>query len=101
MEKIVGVCQHYLHEGEGIDIGTFEYKGCWACLYFDWSENSPLISTKEAATQLGVSPATVKRWIRKGKLKGKLFERVRSGWNPPKKKYFVFRDGLEELLRRR
>jgi excisionase family DNA binding protein len=57
---------------------------------------SEVVSVKEAAAQLGVTPKTAWEWIKKGRLKGyKLDPRS------PRGRYRVYRDSVEALLRER
>lgn len=88
-DRAVGKCDHYLHEGDEIDEGTFEYKGCWGCWHFE--ENGVLMDVSQAANCFNVSPSTIIRWIKNGKLVGRLYERIRKGdWNSgPKRKYYI------------
>ena len=82
----VGYCD--LHQ-EPIDQGTFEYKGCWTCWqHFRWKDWI-YISTAEAAKQYNVSVKTIHRWIKRGKLKGRLFTMGRDNPNVPKKFYAI------------
>jgi len=70
----LGYCD--LHEGE-VREGEFERKGCWTCDYFGYSADSPYVDVQEAAQLLKKSPSTIKRWLKKGRLEGKLFVRER------------------------
>jgi excisionase family DNA binding protein len=83
---VVGYCK--LHE-RPIDQGTFEYKGCWTCWqHFHW-ENWPYIDVEEAVKQYGVSKSTIYQWIKRGKLKARLFTMGRTNLNVPKKFYAI------------
>lgn len=83
---VIGYCE--LHE-EPVDQGTFEYKGCWTCYnHFRWS-NWPYIDVRRAAEIFGVCQNTIYRWIKKGKLKARLFVMGRTNTNMPKKFYAI------------
>ena len=86
-QLIVGYCSYH---NEDVDMNIFEYKGCWTCGYFTFKENGPLISAEDAADILGKSKKTVIRWIKAGKLDGKLFVKKRWGFSKGWRKYFVY-----------
>ena len=64
-DESIGYCRY--HETK-IDLGTFEWKGCWTCCHFDWSD-FPFLTVDHACEIYGVSRKTIYRWIKKGKLK--------------------------------
>ena len=96
---MLGLCDHYLHEDMDVDLSTFEYKGCWTCGHFHPHDDFPLLDVNETSDMLNISPSTVIQWIKKGKLSGKLFLRGRheDTISPPYRKYFVWKDSVEEL----
>ncbi len=57
---------------------TYEYKGCWSCYHFGEGNRFPYVSTREAACELKVSESTVRRWLRQGRISGRIFERERN-----------------------
>ena len=48
------------------------------CYHFHESKDFPYMSVMGASKELGVSESTVSRWVKKGKLKGRLFVQERS-----------------------
>ena len=66
-----GYCD--LHE-EIIAEENYRYKGCWGCQHFEFGQAFPYVFVTEAAEKLQVSESTVRRLIKKCKLKGELFE---------------------------
>ncbi len=78
----------------------FEWKGCWTCLHFRYAANFPYIDVSIAAEMLGVSKATVRRWVKLGKLKGRLFVKGRRDLNVPKRIYFIEASAVERLAKR-
>ena len=93
MEKEnIGYCHH--HE-EKVDLNTFEYKGCWTCHYF--LNGDILIDATEAASKLEVTETTIIKWIKVGKLNGRMFIKLRRrfGFNPPYKKYYIYRKSID------
>jgi hypothetical protein len=93
--RIVGECTNPDHSGD-IREEEFEYKGCWLCLYF--KSNDVLVSSGVAAGIYNVSESTIIRWIKKGKIKGRLYERVRKGGFENPKRYFVENPRLSDKL---
>lgn len=91
MNKIIGICNHYLHEKDPeVDISTFEYKGCWNCEYFSENEDFPYYDVGEASKLLNVSRTTIINWIKKDKLKGRIFIKKRSKFSlGPWKLYYI------------
>lgn len=96
----VGYCRKH---DEKVSVNQFEYKGCWTCWgYFERTDDWPYYDVEEAAELLDVSKSTVRRWVKDGKLDGRLFKRGRK--DPqflsdfPLKKYFIKKDSVEELL---
>jgi hypothetical protein len=93
-----GYCD--FHE-EPVDEGTYEYKGCWGCYHFHEGKDFPYMSVMEASKELGVSESTIRRWIKKGKLKGILFEQLRyTGDLPAPRKYHIERESVKELKKK-
>ena len=68
----LGYCD--LHEREVWE-EEFEQKGCWNCYHFGYSADSPYVDVQEAAQLLQKSPSTIRRWLKDGRLEGKLFSR--------------------------
>ena len=81
---------HIKYKDEEISEETFEYKGCWNCEYFEYGDGFPYYDVKEASQQIGVSKSTIIRWIKKGKLSGKLFimTEPKFVWGT-RKKYYI------------
>ena len=97
--RVLGYCEY--HEQE-VDEVEFEWKGCWNCHYFQRGEDFPYMDVGEAARELSVSPSTIRRWLRGGKLKGRLFVRGRRVYQlGSPRKWFVERVSVEELKQRR
>ncbi|MBA7679299.1 hypothetical protein ES703_87588 [subsurface metagenome] len=104
MEKLtmIGKCSNYTHtkyKGEDISEETFEYKGCWNCWqYFEYSDIFPYYDVEEASQRLGVSRNTIIRWIKKGKLEGRLFtmgaQKYVCGSH---KKYFIKKESVDKI----
>lgn len=99
---MLGKCSNLTHinyKGEEISEETFEYKGCWNCGYFEYGDDFPYYDVEETSHQLGVSKSTIIRWIKKGKLLGRLFV-----MNDPKfvygsrKKYYIKKGDVEKCL---
>jgi len=98
MALVVGYCEY--HE-EYIDIEKFEWKGCWTCNHFR-KTNKELLYTSEAAKIANVSPSTIRRWIKEGKIKGIKLEMGRSEFvYGPRRIWLVIRESLENYLQRR
>ena len=70
--KSLGYCD--LHEREVREV-EFEQKGCWNCYHFSYSADSGYIEVWEAADLLNKSSSTIRRWLKDGRLEGKLFLR--------------------------
>ena len=83
---IVGYCN--LHD-EPVNQGTFEYKGCWTCYQHFSRKNWLYISVEEAAEHYGVCKSTIYRWIKRERLKARLFSMGRININVPKKFYAI------------
>jgi hypothetical protein len=93
-----GYCDY--HEEE-INEETFEFKGCWNCYHFKEGHDFPYYDVNEASKILRVSPSTIRRRIKNGSLKGRLFKRQRVSWqNGPPKIYFVDIESVKVLKRR-
>ena len=90
---------HTKYKGEDISEETFEYKGCWNCWqYFEYNKDFPYYDVKETSEILGISQTTVRNWIKKGKLDGKLFimwaQKYVMGSH---KKYFIKKESVDKL----
>jgi hypothetical protein len=100
-ERIIGTCSNETHIdycGEDVDLITFEYKGCWGCLYFTEADDFPFYSVLQASYILKVSPSTIRRWIGKGKLNAELFEQIRKTTSlPAPKKYYIQKESVDEI----
>ncbi len=53
--------------------------------------NDPVLTTKEAAEKLRLHEETIRRWLKRGKLKGYMFADS-SGWR-------VYASSIDELIR--
>ena len=98
INNIIGKCSnltHVDHKGEDVDETTFEWKGCWNCPDFK-RYNFPYYTVKEAAQILGRCPATIRSWIKSGKIKGKLFklERKKFAYGP-RRIYFIEKESVK------
>jgi hypothetical protein len=91
-----GYCD--LHE-EIIDESTFEWKGCWKCFHFKRRKGFHYYTIHEASKILRKSENTIRRWIKIGKLKGRLFEQGRCGYRDsfPLNIYFIEKESVEKL----
>jgi len=96
-----GYCEY--HE-RFVDEGLYEFKGCWGCNYFYKGKEFPYIDVKEASKELGVSENTIIMWIKKGKLKGRLFVRGRRRLGflllSPPRKYHIEIKSVKELMKK-
>ena len=93
--KPFGYCD--LHEREVWE-QEFERKGCWNCYHFDYSEDCPYADVKYAARSLKKSQSTIRRWLRDGRLEGKLFIHERPGFQlGAPQKWFVNDESIESL----
>ena len=94
---MIGYCDHHLHPDMIIDLDTFEWKGCWTCYHFNADDDFPFMDVNDTSNELNISRSTVIRWVKSGKLKGRLFERGRhvDSISPPYKKYFIDKDSVE------
>ena len=61
----------------GVDLYTFEYKGCWNCYHFE-KTNQNFLFVSEVVEKLGKSKNTIYKYLKENKLIGKKFTRVRS-----------------------
>ena len=101
MKKFVGWCSYHQ---EDIDWATYEEKmsrthtpGCWGCWYF-----FPYVLVDELSKKFKVTPQTIKRWIRTGKLEplarwaflddGTYFEFEGPGPKPKRENIFLLVD---------
>ncbi len=83
----IGYCD--FHEGKVWEV-EFERKGCWNCYHFGYSGSYPYIDVQEAAELLKKSPSTIRKWLKVGRLDGKLFIRERLEFQSGSpKKWFV------------
>ena len=81
LNNYIGWCENETHierKGDGIELETFEYKGCWNCQYFK-RNTEEVMMVKEAADKYKVSKSTIRRWCRIGKLQCYLCEKQRFG----------------------
>jgi len=93
----LGYCD--LHE-EYVDEDTYEWKGCWGCLHFRFGKDFPYMFVDEVSEGLGVSESTVRRWVRKGKLRGKVFRQVRRTQSlPSPDKYHIEKESVKNQER--
>ena len=99
---MIGKCSsltHNKYKGEDISEGTFEYKGCWGCSDFEYNKDFPYYDTEEASKILNKSQSTIRNWIKKGKLEGKLFMKGRSSdYNSSWRKYFIKKESVDKLV---
>jgi hypothetical protein len=94
MSEGFGWCD--LH-GKPVYGDTYEWKGCWGCHHFAEEEGFPYVSVQIAASELGVSCSTVRRWIKSGKLKGRIFEQGRNtGLLPSPRKYHIVYESVRK-----
>ena len=100
-EEMIGRCNHFKHEDDPeVDPDTFSWKGCWSCPHFSWEDPKPLIDVEEASTLFDVSKSTIRRWIRKDKVKAKLYVQGRHTYSlPAPKKYFIKRSDLKKFAK--
>ncbi|MBU2535447.1 MAG: helix-turn-helix domain-containing protein [Chloroflexi bacterium] len=57
------------------------------------------MSTSDAALELKVSKSTIRNWIKKGKLTGRIFRQVRiqPGIYPPARKYHITKESIAQV----
>lgn len=99
-ENILGSCGHPKHENDPIvNEDAFTWKGCWGCHHFSWKDPKPLLDVKEASELVDVSKSTIRRWIRQGKLEGRMFVQGRETSSlPASRKYLIRREDFEEFV---
>ncbi len=90
---MLGKCNNITHNtyrGERNNEETFEYKGCWNCLHFEYDKIFPYLDVEQASKVYKVSKSIIRNWIRSSKLDGKLFimREPKFVWGS-RKKYFV------------
>ena len=91
-----GYCD--LHE-ESMEEETYRWKGCWGCQHFEFGQAFPYVFVLEAAEELQVSESTVRRLIKKCKLKGEIFKQQRKTRSlPSPSKYHISKESLREYL---
>jgi len=99
-EQVEGFGYCDLH-GESIEESKYIWKGCWSCHYFIGGKNFPYVSVSQVSKELGVSESTIRTWLKKGVLRGEVFERERliSSFPAPvpARKYHIEKESLEEL----
>jgi excisionase family DNA binding protein len=84
------------HDGP-VDWSTFEWKGCWGCYHF-CGLLSNYLYVSDAAEILGVSEATIRRWIKEGILKATLYRRGRRIFtSSPPKRYVITRKSVDDV----
>jgi len=92
-----GYCRY--HE-TSIDESTYKWKGCWGCYHFARGKDYPYVTVYEASEIFNVSENTIRRWIKKGKLKAHLFEQGRHTiFLPSPRKYHIEKQSIENLLK--
>jgi hypothetical protein len=97
-ERIEGFGYCKYHEEE-INESTFEWKGCWKCPYFIKGKNFKYYTVAEVGRILGISESTVRRWIKIGKLKGRLFEQRRFTGNVAARRiYFIEKESVNKMV---
>lgn len=96
--KGFGYCEYH---DEPIEFNTYEWKGCWGCHYFIEGEDFPYTFVSNVAKELGVSENTIRRWIKKEKLKADLLEQIRRTDSlPAPRKYHIEKESVEELMKK-
>ncbi len=89
----LGYCD--LHEREVWE-GEFERKGCWNCYHFGYSKSSLYVDVQETAKLLKKSTSTIRRWLKEGRLEGKLFVREQLVfWGGSPRKWLVKRESIK------
>jgi hypothetical protein len=97
MMEVEGFGYCGLHE-KPIEEDQYEWKGCWGCYHFIQGRGFPYLSVSYVSEKLGVSESTVRGWIKKGLLRGKIFEQGRyTGSTPAPRKYHIEKESFEEL----
>ena len=82
-----------------VNEGTYRWKGCWGCQYFSEGKDFPYRSVAQAASQLNKSESTIRLWIKKGKLDGKIFEqRGHTGSLPSARTYHILQESIDRLI---
>ena len=90
-----GYCDY--HE-ELVDEGRYIWKGCWNCYHFSEGRDFPYVSVFQASEELGVSESTIRRSIKKGSLRGEIFEQGRFTSNlPAPRKYHINKESVEKI----
>jgi len=91
----LGYCN--FHERE-VGETEFERKGCWNCYHFGYLVDSPYVDVQEATQLLKKSPSTIIRWLKEGRLEGKLFVRERPEFQTGSpRKWFVSEESIESM----
>lgn len=89
---LIGTCgnkTHIRYKGEEIYLDTYLFKGCWGCGLFSKSADFPYLFVEDVAKEKRVTIPTVRRWIKRGKLKAELFERVEIKFQSPRKYHIL------------
>ena len=81
-----------------MDEWEFMYKGCWNCTHF--SKYNEFLYTEEAAEELEVSVSTIRRWLHRKLLEGKLYWRIRKKPEVPVYRWLIKRSSVERLKER-
>jgi len=97
-EEIEGFGYFDYHE-EPIDESKYKWKCCWGCYHFREGKDFPYTFMSLVSEELGVSESTVRRWIKKGKLKCYLFKCRR--YTVPPKKYHIEKKSVEEMKKKK
>lgn len=86
-----------LHDDQ-VDENTYEWKGCWGCYHFSQGDGFRFTSVQEAALELQVSCCTVRRWVKNGKLEGRIFEQGRRNRSlPSPRKYHITLESIQKV----
>ena len=97
-EENFGYCD--LHE-DSLSEDTYCWKGCWGCWHFSRGKDFPYVDVDEAAQELLVSPSTIRRWLKTGRLSGEVFSQGRPSYGlPSPRKYHITRESVAELRRK-
>jgi hypothetical protein len=96
-----GYCD--LHE-EDMEESEYIYKGCWSCQYFIEGKDFPYVSVFQASKELSVSKSTIRTWLKKGVLRGEVFERERFvnsfPYPVPVRQYHIEKESLKKVKRK-
>lgn len=96
-----GICDLHM---KPVNEDIYRWKGCWGCWHFSCGKDFPYVDVKEAAVELKVSPSTVRRWLKKGKLSGEVFYQGRPAYGGNLKsprKYHIKKGSISKLRRQK